>query len=653
MKLPSGLIGTFAVVKPWPDIQAAEDEVIARLKVAANLLDLSCLVITPEGEIIGSGEGERISARNCDFVINLHFDKPKNYEVFSFVALWNPLEFYHVWGYNRVSRHLLTHDDFLSCGSPWADDQVRRMISGKSTHLAPQFNLYHSVAEPILKPAAKSFKLFYAGINWERLGKGPSRHQELLKKLDGGRQLRIFGPKLFQGVDVWEGYKSYQGQVPFDGVSMIREIAQCGASLVLSSEAHKQSEMMSNRLFESLAAGALVICDENPFARRYFGDTLLYIDSRESVEAQSKAVMKYLRWANDHPKEACKLASEAQNIFLADFKLEKSLSQIYLGFSERRASLNKLRSGKAAKAKAKRAPRVEIFVIVDELDSIDFELQVSSIANQSYRNFILRVLVKGNIPSAIRSKIDKTLLRYSVSYELKSVGDDTISASIAQRPMVIGQALSHCINSKLQSDYVLFVAPHERMMSNHLEVLVGSAIRNEGRSTFATASIVYHVSNGQRHFDYIERIEFSQERSHLLGLVRFMFDTRKIRSDVNCALPYLDSMAVGALIQETVSIEPFATAIIDISQGVRLAITYEQQRAVLSEYSPWIFPGDPVSGYSVPAEVDIPEPFISTLNKAPREEKVAILGSLLEAAFPPSVIQPIFKIYDGFDFPKE
>ncbi len=37
--------------------------------------------------------------------------------------------------------------------------------------------------------------------------------------------------------------------------------------------------MMSSRIFESSAAGAVIICNENPFARRHFGDSLLYIDT--------------------------------------------------------------------------------------------------------------------------------------------------------------------------------------------------------------------------------------------------------------------------------------------------------------------------------------------------------------------------------------
>ena len=61
------------------------------------------------------------------------------------------------------------------------------------------------------------------------------------------------------------------------------EIAKAGIVLVLSWPAHKEAELMSSRLSESVAAGALVISDENNFAKKFFGDSLLYIDTRCSI----------------------------------------------------------------------------------------------------------------------------------------------------------------------------------------------------------------------------------------------------------------------------------------------------------------------------------------------------------------------------------
>ena len=231
--LPEGAIGRFAVVKLWPKIKTAEDECIARLKIAAHALGIECVEVDANGVWL-SAPTMRVSKANVDFVIHLHYDTPKLYDAFSFVALWNPLQFYHEWGYVRTTRNLTTHDDFLSCSSGAADDHVARVVRTISTHLPAHFHLYHSTADVMHSPSLGDGKLFYAGINWEALSRGKSRHQEVLKRLDKTGLLRIYGPKIFQGVRVWEGYNSYVREVPFDGVSMINEISRAGVALVLS-----------------------------------------------------------------------------------------------------------------------------------------------------------------------------------------------------------------------------------------------------------------------------------------------------------------------------------------------------------------------------------------------------------------------------------
>ena len=169
--LPTGTIGRFAVVKLWPGIKTAEDENIARLKLAALALGIECVEVNPDGSFL-SAPKTRVSKDNVDFVIHLHFDTPKCYDAFSFVTLWNPLKFYHEWGYARCSRNLTTHDDFLSGSSDPADDQVARLVRESFTHLPPEFRLYHSTADIIHPPSLGDGKLFYCGINWEALNRG-------------------------------------------------------------------------------------------------------------------------------------------------------------------------------------------------------------------------------------------------------------------------------------------------------------------------------------------------------------------------------------------------------------------------------------------------------------------------------------------------
>ena len=269
-------LNKIAVVQMWPEIKAAEDEVIVRIENTCKKIGIEVILIKTDGTLVESPE-KQITQNDVDFVIHLHFETPKTYDAFSFVALWNPLQFYFDWGYRKYSNNIRTHDDFLSCDSPWADDHIKRMILNDASHFKPKFYLFHSLSTPICNPSLGKQKLFYVGINWERLGKSKGRHQELLESLDKSGELIIYGPKKFQGVNVWNGFKSYAGPLPFDGESVIHAIHEAGITLVLSSQAHKESELMSSRLFEGLAAGSVIIADENKFAHIHLVDTILYI----------------------------------------------------------------------------------------------------------------------------------------------------------------------------------------------------------------------------------------------------------------------------------------------------------------------------------------------------------------------------------------
>ena len=269
LKIPDGLLGRFGVIKLWPDIQVAEDEVIARLVNASKLLGLECIVLDHMGRRLPD-KGLPMTGDDLDFVIHLHFSTPKSYDIFSFMTLWNPPKFFHDFGYRPMIENILTHDDYLSCKSPGADLHLRRLIEGDRFHLPPKFDLFHSLATPVLPPTLGELKLFYMGINWERLGESQSRHENVLNLLDATGLLRIYGPDVLLGVKVWDGFQSYQSPLPFDGVSVINEIHRAGICLALSSPAHKDAGLMSNRLFEGLAAGALIVCDEKSLGAHAF-----------------------------------------------------------------------------------------------------------------------------------------------------------------------------------------------------------------------------------------------------------------------------------------------------------------------------------------------------------------------------------------------
>lgn len=584
---PTGMIGRFAIVKLWPGIKTAEDECIARLKIAAINLGLECIEIHADGRKL-ENPTQIITKKDVDFVLHLHYDTPKLYDAFSFVALWNPTQFYHEWGYARTSRNLLTHDDFVSCSSPAADDHVNRLIRKDATHLPPFFNLYHSIADIVHSPSLGAHKLFYAGINWDALRGGISRHQELLQRLDKTGNLRIFGPTLFQGVEVWKGYGSYVREIPFDGVSMLDEINSAGIALVLSSQAHKDSQLMSNRLFESVAAGASVICDENNFAKKFFGDSLLYIDSRCDVEDIFDAIESHLAWIKENPEKALAMIAKAQAIFRGRFSLNKNLHDLYLGFSNRKAELTK-RQMPDTGAKL----NVRLYLLLPEYSEDSLNAHIASVVAQEYENFSPVLIIDKIVASNYRSGIEKSLANLPLSIEIVEL--DFFAYGITTDVKVrrkIGEVIAAILDLDIQADAVVFVAPNEQIFSNHLQVLAGSLIRNPDTNCVATAAILKH--SDQPIHGIHERIDFRElnlDLGFIIGYARFIFRVSALPNDLNIALPYLDRKALALLIGDNIITQEIpSTVVIDVAHEFPNGTWNEgQENDLIASFSPNAF----------------------------------------------------------------
>ena len=118
---------------------------------------------------------------------------------------------------------------------------------------------------------------------------------------------------------------TYKGDIPFDGVSLIRTVSDSGVCLVLHSETHLKHKIPSGRIFEGAAASAVIICDRNKFVMDNFGDSVLYVD--ESLPAQKlfNQIDAHMKWIRDHKEEALKMARRAHQIFEEKFTLEQHL----------------------------------------------------------------------------------------------------------------------------------------------------------------------------------------------------------------------------------------------------------------------------------------------------------------------------------------
>jgi len=578
----------FAVIKLWPHLKTAEDECIARLRISAKSLGIECLVVDSFARLVDP-PNVQLTQEDVDFVLSLHFETPKQYDIFSFVALWNPVQFFHEWGYRKFTRNLLTHDDFLSCSSPWADDQVRRLISSDPMREPPALQLYHSLSEPIFPPTTGEGKLFYAGINWERVSKKPQRHGELLSMLDQDGDMRIYGPKRFNGVDVWAGFKSYQGSIPFDGVSLIRAINKAGVSLVLSSEAHRQSELMSSRLFESLAAGAVIICDENPFAHRFFGNTLLYIDSTLSVEETYGQVKAHLDWIQSNPSDARELAKQAQDIFLRDFALDRCLQKIYTEFPNRKQQLECLRTPRRPHEK------VAVIFLMPEFSPDVLERHITSCLAQTGVSLRPILVMDENNFALFGRSVQTRLNELSVSIKVETLDffERNSQGTVTSRRR-FGSIVQNINEHFLEDDCFCIVSPNERLFSDHIGSLLRTVQDNEEAGAAWTDALVFHRTDGVDRAD-LHHDPGTHGLSELrIGSGRFLFRKSALPRDLEAVMPYLEGFPIMLLFGITRNVPSNrCTLVMDFREPTRshnfTPVRAAEERELLIDYAPAVF----------------------------------------------------------------
>jgi glycosyltransferase involved in cell wall biosynthesis len=326
-----------AVYDTWPDINNAEKEVLFRIVHACNMISVGVIVINNAGIIIDLKNSpsnnpnlkmltnihlNQIPKEYISFVLSLHFVSPKTTLHYTLHALWNPLNFMddptHI-------KNLKSFDGYLSCYSRPVDNAIKY---AKADIVG---NLNHTLSHPILNVSdfRKDITCFYIGINWEQLNSTiPSRKLvlDLLKNL--GNDVCIYGPRMISNVNVWQNWNQYKGEIPFDGVSIVNVIKRCGACLVLSSPSHVKFEISSNRLFEGLAAGVPLICDNHPFIKKWFGDNVFYIDTNDSTCHEQ--VLRHIAFIKDpnNTEVVIHKLQECRNVFLTNFMLHHQLETI-------------------------------------------------------------------------------------------------------------------------------------------------------------------------------------------------------------------------------------------------------------------------------------------------------------------------------------
>ena len=315
------------IISQWPDVKNGEYELIEKIKQ----IDYKITVVDYLGFNVETGEciNQAGLYHEFDFAIALHYDTPKFIDIPTFLWLANPLEFMHLrHDYKSTLVHnLRAYDDYLYngsdklkthishlVGSDWRDSFLEMYPSSTSKMLTPL-----KIQDRTTKDTTQ--KIFYCGINWEKVRDKAGRRQGLLDALEVANAADFYGPKSIAGINPWIGFSSYKGEIPFDGISMNRVMRRYAAVLAISSPIHIKSQTSSSRVFEGFNAGVPVISDENYHVRKLFGDLVYYFQG-DTPEQQRASIQQALVEIGKNPAEARDKVMRAQTLIAEKYSFE-------------------------------------------------------------------------------------------------------------------------------------------------------------------------------------------------------------------------------------------------------------------------------------------------------------------------------------------
>ena len=264
-----------AFLNPWRN--SSENQAYQSLRVAAARVGCT---------LIGCSNSMEIEACDPDFVLAVASTQPKLTRHPTFGVIHEPRERFLL---NReYFNNLLTYDGYFTIMDTLHTFLQNVLVGiGRECEIgfyfdAPQRLDLQAPVEALAGEGA--VKLTYFGTNWD------SRQRELFIQLDREGLIDVYGPPA-----AWAYLTggSYRGVLPFDGEAPQRAYAANGAGLVLLSEEHLRDDVISNRVFEIAAGGAVGVACDTPWLRRHFGDCLFYFDQRTTPSRIVRAAARH------------------------------------------------------------------------------------------------------------------------------------------------------------------------------------------------------------------------------------------------------------------------------------------------------------------------------------------------------------------------
>jgi hypothetical protein len=126
-----------------------------------------------------------------------------------------------------------------------------------------------------------------------------------------------------------KGYLGPTNKYSKDPVFTLSEFQKLhGISIVFTTLEHIIEGIPTLRIAEAAAAANLIISDYNLFVRKFFGNSVLYVDVFQNEKELYLQMKEHILWARQHPEEAKAMGAQAYKIFAENFYIEKHLKEL-------------------------------------------------------------------------------------------------------------------------------------------------------------------------------------------------------------------------------------------------------------------------------------------------------------------------------------
>lgn len=449
-----------------------EMEIGRRIKVAADNIGVECYFINHFCKDINTGEdAEKLG---LDFFLVFDPCHEVIFETYYYHLNWFPrglIPGHLLTKYNSLSK--ACNDQLVFPASKVENIFLNKGVSFSKDYLFPSVP-HNYVIKPILFEKG-NYKLFYAGLS-------SGRHAELFANLDTLDIMKFYGPEKINGKRVVHNLKSYSGEIPFDGKSMIDVSSKCGITLAIQDDLHKESGVCTNRIFEGLAAGNIVIADKMEFVEKHFKNTVFMLNAHLTLEEKTNEIIRIVKWANENPEDALKMATKAQEIFLEKFELTKVLSALCEGHFKRKAEV--------LESSLQKAKNKSVTIVIEEISSQnDLQVQIENILKQDYNN--IQILAIEDESSLFW---EEGLLKLKEKFPLEILKKQKQDISFNDNPKF---NLLSFIKGNIKTEAFCFSASNEYWLCNHIREL---AVKIEEDQSYVSYADIYVRKEGQRSY---------------------------------------------------------------------------------------------------------------------------------------------------------